>query len=553
MAVNVDQLKRQYVKPGETSSTLDILRAFKSIGLKAKTLKSSFSKLSNIPLPAIAQRPNGEYFILAKKVMNHDIEGFLVQDSVARVREVDTIREFITGSALTLTIDLVFTVIVIAVLFLYSTTLALIVVGAIPFYVLLSFFITPVLRKRLNEKFSHNAERQAYLVETVTGIETIKSLSLEADTQRRWEDRSAAYVQSAFKANNLNNIASQAAQFISKIMMLGVLYFGAHAVIAGDLTVGQFISFNMLAGRVSGPILKIVHLWQDFQQAGISIKRLGDILNMPTEPKHNPSRTTLPKLSGKVEFEHVSFKYKPDGKEIIKDFSLSVEPGQVIGIVGRSGSGKSTLTKLIQRLYVPNTGRVLIDGVDLTMVNTGWLRRQIGVVLQENFLFNRSVRENISVADPGASVEKVIAAAKLSGAHEFILELSEGYDTIIEEQGANLSGGQRQRLAIARALISQPSILIMDEATSALDYESERIIQNNMQSITKGRTVFVIAHRLSTVRDADRILVMDKGRVVEDGNHHSLIEQDGVYAHLWAQQTKTPVPLTAAKQSPKMA
>ena len=463
-----------------------------------------------------------------------------VGDSVARVRELDSIREFITGSALTLTIDLVFTLIIIAVLFFYSPFLALIVIGAIPFYIILAFFITPVLRQRLNEKFAHGAERQSFLVESVSGVETIKSLAIEPDSQRRWEDTSAAYVQSAFKANNLNNIANQSAEFISKIMMLGILYFGAHAVIAGELTIGQFIAFNMLAGRVSGPVLKIVQLWQDFQQAGISVSRLADILNVPTEPKYNPGRTSLPKLSGAVQFEHVSFKYKPDGKEIITDLSLNVKAGQVIGIVGRSGSGKSTLTKLIQRLYTPNSGRVLIDGVDLSMVDTGWLRQQIGVVLQENFLFNRTVRDNIAVADPGVSMGRVIHAAKLSGAHDFILELEDGYDTVIEEQGANLSGGQRQRLAIARALISQPKLLIFDEATSALDYESETIIQNNMRAISQGRTVFIIAHRLTTVRDAGTIVVMDKGRIVEQGCHQTLLNQQGHYAKLWAHQNRPP-------------
>lgn len=316
---------------------------------------------------------------------------------------------------------------------------------------------------------------------------------------------------------------------------------GAHLVMDGELTVGQLIAFNMLAGRVSGPILKIVQLWQDFQQAGISIDRLGDILNTPREPSYNPNRSTLPNIQGKVEFEHVRFRYRLDGPVILEDFNLAVVPGEIIGIVGRSGSGKSTLTKLVQRLYVPESGRVLVDGVDLSMVDTAWLRRNIGVVLQENFLFDQSVRENIALTNPAASMEDVIRVATLAGAHEFILDLPEGYDSQVGEQGCNLSGGQRQRLAIARALLTNPRILIFDEATSALDYESERIIQDNMTEICKGRTVFIIAHRLSTVRICNRIIVMNKGRILEEGSHDQLLDQQGYYAQLHSYQNHSPI------------
>ena len=256
----------------------------------------------------------------------------------------------------------------------------------------------------------------------------------------------------------------------------------------------------MLAGRVSAPVLRLAQIWQDFHQARLSVARLGDILNTAPEPAYQPARAALPPIRGEIAFEHVSFRYRLDGPEVLHDVSFHVPAGQIVGIVGPSGSGKSTLAKLIQRLYVPESGRVLVDGVDLAMVDPAWLRRQIGVVLQENVLFNRSVRDNIALADPGMPMERVIAAAKLAGAHEFILELPEGYDTIVGERGATLSGGQRQRIAIARALVTNPRILIFDEATSALDYESERIIQENMQRIAEGRTVFIIAHRLSTVR-----------------------------------------------------
>ncbi|WP_210397908.1 type I secretion system permease/ATPase [Motiliproteus sediminis] len=484
---------------------------------------------------------------LGAKLFNHltalplaYFEARQVGQSVARVRELETIRNFITGTALTLVIDLSFTLVFFAVMWYYSPTLTLIVLATLPCYVILSLFITPILRHRLDQKFKHGAENQAFLVESVTGIETLKAMAVEPQMQRRWEDQLSKYVTASFRSQNLNNIANQVAGFISKLTTLGIIWWGAHLVIGGDLSVGQLIAFNMIAGRVTGPILKLVQLWQDFQQAGISLQRLGDILNTPREPGYNPNRSTLPSLKGAVSFEHVGFRYRPDGPQILNNVDLQVKPGEVVGIVGRSGSGKSTLTKLVQRLYVPESGRVLVDGVDLAMVDTAWLRRNIGVVLQENFLFNRSIRENIALANPGLPMEAVVRAAQLAGAHEFILELPEGYDNPVGEHGCNLSGGQRQRIAIARALISDPKILIFDEATSALDYESERIIQNNMAAISRGRTLFIIAHRLSTVRQCDRIIVMDKGRIVEAGSHDQLIARGGEYARLHSFQSDLP-------------
>ncbi len=476
-----------------------------------------------------------------------------VGNTVARVHELNTIREFITGSALTLLIDLGFTLIFFAVMYFYSPTLTYIVLGSIPLYILLSIYITPILRNRLNDKFKYGAENQAFLVESVSGAETLKSMAVEPQMQRRWEEQLAAYVSASFKANNLGNIASQVASLINKIVTVLILWVGATLVIAGSLSVGQLIAFNMIAGRVSAPILKLVQLWQDFQQAGISLERLGDILNTPTEPAHNPNRTTLPQVKGQVSFERVTFRYQPDRPEVLKDLELTVNAGEVIGIVGRSGSGKSTLTKLIQRLYVPESGRVLVDGVDLAQVDASWLRRQIGVVLQENVLFNRSVKDNIALSDPSMSIDAVIHAAKLSGAHDFILELPEGYDTVVGEQGASLSGGQKQRIAIARALITNPRILIFDEATSALDYESERIIQDNMRRICQDRTVFIIAHRLSTVRMADRIIVVDKGRIIESGDHDNLMEQNGYYAKLHSHQSHVPSIREVPAEKPRSA
>jgi subfamily B ATP-binding cassette protein HlyB/CyaB len=384
----------------------------------------------------------------------------------------------------------------------------------------------------LDEKFRRGAENQAFLVESVTGIETVKAMAVETQMQRRWEEQLAGYVTASFRVLSLGNSASQTVQLVSKIAMASILYLGAKLVIDGGLSVGELVAFNILAGRVSAPVLRLAQIWQDFHQARLSIARLGDILNTIAEPTYSVGRASLPAIRGDITFDHVSFRYRIDGQEILHDVSFEVPAGQTVGIVGPSGSGKSTIAKLVQRLYVPERGRVLVDGVDLVMADPAWLRRQIGVVLQENVLFNRSVRDNIALADPAMPMERVIAAAQLAGAHEFILELTEGYDTMVGERGSTLSGGQRQRIAIARALVTDPRILIFDEATSALDYESERIIQQSMKEIAKGRTVLVIAHRLSTVRTADRIVTLDRGRLVEDGSHDALIKTGGRYASL---------------------
>ena len=460
-------------------------------------------------------------------------------ESVARVRELENIRNFITGSSLTLVIDLFFTFVFFIVMYIFAPTLTWIVLGSIPFYVVLSVLVTPVLRRRLEEKFQRGAVNQAFLVESINGVETLKAMAVEPQMQRRWEDQLAGYVGASFKTTHLGNVAGQTAQLISKITLALTLYFGALMVVGGDLTVGQLVAFNMLSQRVIGPILRLANLWQEFQQARISVERLGDILNTPTEPRQNLNRATLPEIKGQVTFEGVTFRYRPDAPEVLRRVDLRITQGEVIGIVGPSGSGKSTLTKLVQRLYVPESGRVLVDGVDLAMVDTTWLRRQIGVVLQENVLFNRTVRENIALSDPGMTMERVVAAAKLAGAHDFILELPEGYDTEIGERGSTVSGGQRQRIAIARALVTNPRILIFDEATSALDYESEVAIQKNMRAICQGRTVIIIAHRLSAVRDANRIITVEAGEIVEQGSHDELLAKGGRYAKLHALQSGT--------------
>lgn len=459
-----------------------------------------------------------------------------VGDSVARVRELENIRSFLTGPALTSVMDLLFTFVFLAVMLWYSVPLTLLVLASLPLYALLMGSAMPAFRRRLDEKFARGAENQAFLVEAVSNIQTLKAGATEPQAIRRWDEQLAAYVASSFRVTKLAAFAGEGIQLIQKLVTVGILWLGAYQVMDGALTVGSLIAFNMLAGRVAQPVLRLAQLWQELQQAGIAVARLGDILNAPTETRA-ASRTQLPALRGDIEFDQVRFRYRPDGSEVLRGVSFHLRAGEVLGVVGRSGSGKSTVAKLVQRLYVPERGRVKVDGVDLALADPAWLRRQIGVVLQENRLFARSVRDNIALADPGASMDAVVQAAKLAGAHEFILELPEGYDTLVGEQGSTLSGGQRQRIAIARALMTNPRVLIFDEATSALDYESERIVHDNMRFICKGRTVIIIAHRLSAVRDAHRIVVMEAGEIVEQGTHAELLATPGGrYAHLHALQ-----------------
>ncbi|MCA3160224.1 MAG: type I secretion system permease/ATPase [Burkholderiales bacterium] len=371
--------------------------------------------------------------------------------TVARMRELETIRNFLTGQGLFSALDLLFAVVFITVLFLYSWKLTLIVLLTIPLYLLIAALIRPILKMKIEEKFNRAALSQQFLVESVVGVQTIKAAAIEPVMRAQWEERLAAYVKTGFEATMLGSLGQNAIQYVDKLSRAALLLFGAKAVIDGELSVGSLVAFNMIAAQVAQPILRLSQLWQDFQQIQISVARLGDILNTPTEPV-SQAMANLPPPKGQIEIRNVSFRYRNGGPEVLKNISLGIRPGEVIGIVGPSGSGKSSLTKLVQRLYLPHEGQILVDGVDIAQADPAWLRHHIGVVLQENLLFNRSLHDNIALADPSMPRPQVMRFAKLAGADEFIGKLPQGYDTMIEERGTNLSGGQRQRIAIARAL-----------------------------------------------------------------------------------------------------
>ena len=455
-----------------------------------------------------------------------------VGDVVSRTGELETLRSFMTGNSLTIILDIVFAIVYFIVMFFYSRILSIVVLVMIPLFVLLNVIVAPIFKRMINEKFLIGSENRSFLIETITGIHTVKASSVENNFIRRYEEMLARFVKASFNVVHVANIANSIASFLFNGFNLVILWIGAYYVMEGEITVGELIAFQMIAGQLIAPIMRLINQWQHFQQIRVSMERLSDIMDEDTEPTFNPSRTTLPSLRGDIALERLVFSYSVEGGKVLDNVNIRIPAGMKVGIVGRSGSGKSTLTKLIQRLYLPDTGRILIDGVDIAQVEPAWLRRQIGVVLQDSKLFSGSVEENIRIACPNATHEEVVQAAQLAGAHEFVSQFPHGYDTFVGERGSLLSGGQRQRIAIARALLSNPRILIFDEATSALDYESENIIMNNIEPISRGRTMLMIAHRLSTVRDCDAIIVIDKGRIIEAGSHDELMKRNGVYAKL---------------------
>ncbi len=458
-----------------------------------------------------------------------------VGNIVARVRELDNIRDFITNKSVSVIVDLCFSLVFVAVMFLYSVKLTLVFLAFVCIVGTLYVTVTPELRRRLEYKFQMAAQSNSYLVESVTGIQTVKSLALEGSMQKRWEENLERYVHSSFKLSNMSNIAGAISGTFQRMMTITVLYLGVKLVIDNQLTIGQLIAFQMFAGQFTGPLHRHVNLRNQIQQALLSVDRIGDILNKPIEIRSGRD-ITLPKLAGAVRFENVSFRYTPDSPNALQQVSFAARPGMSVGLVGRSGSGKSTITKLIERLYILSEGAIYIDDIDIRHMNPVWLRYNIGVVLQDDYLFSGTIGENIAMPRPDAPMEGVIEASKIAGAHEFISQLPEGYDTLVGERGSTLSGGQKQRIAIARALITNPRVLIFDEATSSLDYESERIIQRNISRIKAGRTMFIVAHRLSMVKDCNLIIALDKGRVVEAGTHGTLMAKKGYYYHLYTQQ-----------------
>ncbi|MCX5814996.1 MAG: type I secretion system permease/ATPase [Proteobacteria bacterium] len=458
-----------------------------------------------------------------------------VGNIVARVRELDNIREFITNKSVSVIIDLFFSLVFVVVMFLYSVTLTLVFIAFVCVVGTLYVTVTPELRRRLEYKFQMAAQSNSYLVESVTGIQTVKSLALEGSMQKKWEENLSKYVNSSFKLSNMSTLAGAFSGTFQRLMTITVLYLGVKLVIGNQLTIGQLIAFQMFAGQFTGPFLRLVNLWNEFQQALLSVDRIGDILNNPVELRSGKD-ITLPSLQGAIRFENVSFRYAMDAPNALENVSFTVRQGMSVGLVGRSGSGKSTITKLIDRLYLNSEGAIYMDDIDIRHLNPVWLRLNIGVVLQEDYLFSGTIRENIALPRPDAPMEHIIEAASVAGAHQFIAKLPQGYDTLVGERGSTLSGGQKQRIAIARAIITNPRIIIFDEATSSLDYESEKIIQQNISKIKAGRTMFMVAHRLSTVKDCDLIVALDSGKVVEMGNHDELMAKKGYYRHLYEQQ-----------------
>jgi len=459
-----------------------------------------------------------------------------VGDTLMRVAAMTGIRDFLTGSTVTALMDTFFSIVFIAVMFYYSVPLTLLVLVVLPIYLIQNIIATPIYRRKLEAVWAASAASNAFLVEAITGIHTIKSLAIEPQFVHRWEELLAKSVRTSFDNSVVSMVLGNTGNLVRMISGFSIFWLGGHMVMESQMTIGQLIAFQMLASQASGSFLNLLGMWQSVQQIGLSIERVGDIINSPPELGMAQNHGIRPNLQGHIRMEKMNFRYRRETGLVLQSVDITIAAGTRVGIVGRSGSGKSTLTKLIQRLYLPESGKVMIDEIDISQVDPTWLRRQIGVVLQENYLFNGSVRDNIATVLPSSSMAEVIRVAKIAGAHDFILELREGYDTKVGERGMSLSGGQRQRIAIARALLTNPRIIIFDEATSALDYESERIIMDNLDEICAGRTMIMIAHRLSTVRHCDNIIVLDHGQVLEQGTHDVLMELKGLYHKLYLQQ-----------------
>lgn len=475
--------------------------------------------------------------ILGKKLFNkllHLPIAFFESRSVGvisnRVKELENVREFLTGTPLDSFFDLFFIGLYLIFLWIYSPILTMIIMVAIPILLLFSYLVIPKYKKLVEESSKNLAEMESFLIEGLSGVQAIKSFTLEPTIKDKWSQLQAKTMTTNFKTNYIGIIYGITTEKFQKFLDLIILIVGAYLVINKKLTVGQLIAFRMISGNLTNPLLKLVELIRDFEQIKVSINNLAEILNNPSELRKEEKPVNLKEAN--IIFNKVYFRYSLEGNMILNNVTFAIREGQTVAFVGRSGSGKSTITKLIQKMYLAESGDILINHNKINDMNANSLRNNIGVVLQENFLFNGTIRDNIALKYPSANINQIINVARLAGAHDFILELSDGYDTVVGENGTGLSGGQRQRIAIARALLSNPKILIFDEATSALDYESEKIIKENLASICKGRTVIMIAHRLSTIRNADKIYVIEKGSILEEGNHEELIGKNGFYKYL---------------------
>jgi ATP-binding cassette subfamily B protein len=456
---------------------------------------------------------------------------------VKHMQQAARIREFLTGRLFLTMLDALSLFVFIPVLALYSIKLTCLVLAFTAISGIVVASLMGPFRRRLFHLYQAEGARQALLVETVHGMRTVKSLAMEPLQGRVWDDRCAQSVSMRFDVEKISAGAQSVTGFLEKLMTVGIISLGALDVFSGEMTIGALVAFNMLAGRVSGPLVQMVTMVHEYQEVALAVKMLGEVMNQ--KPEREGNRDGLrPDFVGEIEFENVSFRYGPEGAPALDDVSFKIEPGKVFGIVGRSGSGKTTLTRLISGLYPIQQGLLRIDGYDARELDLVHLRRNLGLVLQDNFLFRGTVRENIACVKRDATFAEVVQAARLAGADEFIERLPRGFDTMLEEDASNLSGGQKQRLAIARALIVDPRILILDEATSALDSESEMIIRRNLRRIAEGRTVIIVSHRLSMLADANKILVIDRGRIVDVDRHDQLLSKCTIYRHLWNQQTR---------------
>tara|TARA_B100000579_G_scaffold437115_1_gene465241 strand:+ start:1472 stop:4390 length:2919 start_codon:yes stop_codon:yes gene_type:complete len=455
----------------------------------------------------------------------------------SRVAELERIREFLTGQALTTILDAAFSVIYIVVMVLYSWLLTIIALGVVPIQIGLTLIGAPLLRRQIRESSKQNAKTQSHLVEVLTGVQTVKAQNVETVSRWKWQDLYGKYISRTFEKTITGTALGETSRVLQQLSQLLVLWIGASLVLSGDLTLGQLIAFRIISGYVTQPLLRLSSIWESVQQLRVSFERLADIIDTPEESiESDKSNIPLPEITGSVTFREVSFSFQKGGPEILKNVNLKIKPGEFIGIAGQSGSGKSTLMKLLPRLYLLEKGTILIDNYNINKVELYSLRRQVGIVPQDPLLFSGTVSENIALTDPDLTSDEIVRAAKIADAHDFIMELPMGYSTNVGERGAGLSGGQRQRIAIARTILSKPRMLIMDEATSALDYETERKVCENLRESCKGLTVFFITHRLSTIRNSEKIIMMHQGSISETGTHKELIEKKGRYYALYRQQ-----------------